>query len=63
MEDFEQAKDKVMLGTERRSMVLTDSERKLTAYHEAGHVVIGVKVPGLDPCTRSRSCRGAAPWG
>ena len=49
MEDFEQAKDKVMLGTERRSMVLTDAERKLTAYHEAGHVVIGVKVPGLDP--------------
>ncbi|MXX35288.1 MAG: ATP-dependent metallopeptidase FtsH/Yme1/Tma family protein [Gemmatimonadetes bacterium] len=49
MEDFEQAKDKVMLGTERRSMVLTDAERELTAYHEAGHVVIGVKVPGLDP--------------
>ena len=49
MEDFEQAKDKVMLGTERRSMVLTESERKLTAYHEAGHVVIGVKIPGLDP--------------
>ena len=49
MEDFEQAKDKVMLGTERRSMVLTDGERRLTAYHEAGHVVIGVKVPGLDP--------------
>ncbi len=49
MGDFEQAKDKVMLGTERRSMVLTDSERRLTAFHEAGHVVIGVKVPGLDP--------------
>ncbi len=49
MEDFEQAKDKVMLGTERRSMVLTDAERKLTAYHEAGHVVIAVKIPGLDP--------------
>ncbi len=49
MEDFEQAKDKVMLGAERRSMVLTDSERKLTAFHEAGHVVIGVKIPGLDP--------------
>ena len=49
MEDFEQAKDKVMLGTERRSMVLTDAERKLTACHEAGHVVIGVKIPGLDP--------------
>lgn len=49
MGDFEQAKDKVMLGTERRSMVLTDAERRLTAFHEAGHVVIGVKVPGLDP--------------
>jgi len=49
MEDFEKAKDKVMLGTERRSMVLTENERKLTAYHEAGHAVIGVRVPGLDP--------------
>ena len=49
MEDFERAKDKVMLGTERKSMVLNESERKLTAYHEAGHAVIGVKVPGLDP--------------
>ena len=49
MEDFEQAKDKVMLGTERRSMVLTKAERRLTAFHEAGHVVIGVKIPGLDP--------------
>jgi cell division protease FtsH len=49
MSDFEQAKDKVMLGTERRSMVLTENERKLTAYHEAGHAVIGLRVPGLDP--------------
>jgi cell division protease FtsH len=49
MEDFEQAKDKVMLGTERRSMVLTEKERTLTAYHEAGHAVMGLKVPGLDP--------------
>ena len=49
MEDFEQAKDKVMLGTERRSMVLNDAERRLTAFHEAGHVIIGVKIPGLDP--------------
>ncbi len=49
MEDFDEAKDKVMLGAERRSMVLTDAERKLTAYHEAGHVVIAVKIPGLDP--------------
>ncbi len=49
MPDFEQAKDKIMLGTERRSMVLTEKERKLTAYHEAGHAVIGLRVPGLDP--------------
>ena len=49
MEDFEQAKDKVMLGTERKSMVLTETERELTAYHEAGHAVIGLKVPTLDP--------------
>ena len=49
MDDFEQAKDKVMLGTERRSLVLTDKERRLTAYHEAGHAVIGLRVPGMDP--------------
>ncbi|NNF04572.1 MAG: ATP-dependent zinc metalloprotease FtsH, partial [Rhodothermales bacterium] len=49
MEDFEKAKDKVMLGTERRSLVLNEKERTLTAYHEAGHAVLGLKVPGLDP--------------
>jgi cell division protease FtsH len=49
MDDFEQAKDKVMLGTERRSLVLTERERRLTAYHEAGHAVLGLKIPGLDP--------------
>jgi cell division protease FtsH len=49
MDDFERAKDKVMLGTERRSLVLTEKERTLTAYHEAGHAVIGLRVPGLDP--------------
>ncbi len=49
MSDFERAKDKIMLGTERKSMVLTEKERKLTAYHEAGHAVIGLRVPGLDP--------------
>ncbi|MEM7416543.1 MAG: ATP-dependent zinc metalloprotease FtsH [Gemmatimonadota bacterium] len=49
MPDFEQAKDKVMLGTERKSLVLNERERKLTAYHEAGHAVLGLKVPGLDP--------------
>ena len=49
MADFEQAKDKVMLGTERRSLVLTEQERTLTAYHEAGHAVLGLRIPGLDP--------------
>ena len=49
MDDFEAAKDKVMLGAERKSMVLTESERRLTAYHEAGHAVIALRHPGLDP--------------
>lgn len=49
MDDFDEAKDKVMLGAERRSMVLNADERKLTAYHEAGHTVVGLKIPGLDP--------------
>jgi cell division protease FtsH len=49
MLDFEDAKDKVMLGVERRSLQLTDDERKLTAYHEAGHAIVSMKVPGSDP--------------
>ena len=49
MEDFEGAKDKVLMGSERRSMILTEEEKKLTAYHEAGHAVVGVKLKGLDP--------------
>ena len=49
MDDFDEAKDKVMLGAERRSLVLNEGERKLTAYHEAGHTVVGLRIPGLDP--------------
>ena len=49
MDDFENAKDKVMMGAERRSMVMSDDERKLTAYHEAGHAVVGLNVPQHDP--------------
>ncbi len=49
MIDFEDAKDKVMLGVERRSLVLTEDERKLTAYHEAGHAIVALKIPGSDP--------------
>ncbi len=49
MEDFERAKDKVMMGAERRSMVMSDDEKKLTAYHEAGHTIVGRSMPGHDP--------------
>src|SRR3989441_1256206 len=49
MGDLEDAKDKVMLGLERKSLVLSDEERRLTAYHEAGHALVSLKVPGLDP--------------
>ena len=49
MKEFEEAKDKVMMGAERRSMVMTDKEKELTAYHEAGHALVMVEVPGHDP--------------
>jgi len=49
MGDFESARDKVMMGSERRSMVMTEDEKKLTAYHEAGHAVVGLNVPEHDP--------------
>ncbi len=49
MDDFENAKDRVMMGAERRSMVMTEDEKKLTAYHEAGHAVVGLNVPQHDP--------------
>jgi cell division protease FtsH len=48
-EDFERAKDKIMMGAERRSMVMNDDEKKLTAYHEAGHAIVGLSVPEHDP--------------
>jgi len=49
MEDFENAKDKVMMGAERRSMVMSEDEKKLTAFHEAGHAIVGLNVPQHDP--------------
>jgi cell division protease FtsH len=49
MADFEYAKDKVLMGTERRSMAMTDEEKKLTAYHEAGHVLVAMHMPKSDP--------------
>ena len=49
MSHFERAKDKIMMGAERKSMVMSDDEKKLTAYHEAGHAIVGRLVPDHDP--------------
>jgi cell division protease FtsH len=49
MEQFERAKDKIMMGAERRSMVMTDDEKRMTAYHESGHAIVGISVPEHDP--------------
>jgi len=49
MEHFERAKDKIMMGAERKSMVMSEDEKKLTAYHEAGHAIVGRLVPDHDP--------------
>ncbi|HEV7632895.1 MAG TPA: ATP-dependent zinc metalloprotease FtsH, partial [Steroidobacteraceae bacterium] len=49
MDQFERAKDKIMMGAERRSMVMSDEEKRMTAYHEAGHAIVGLTVPEHDP--------------
>ncbi|MEP2641961.1 ATP-dependent zinc metalloprotease FtsH [Roseobacter sp.] len=49
MIDFESAKDKIMMGAERRSMVMTTEQKEMTAYHEAGHALVGIKLPKCDP--------------
>ena len=49
MQELEEAKDKVMMGAERRSMVMSEEEKRLTAYHEAGHALVGLNSPGHDP--------------
>jgi cell division protease FtsH len=49
MDDFEKAKDKVIMGAERKSMVISEKDKRLTAYHEAGHAIVGRSLPGLDP--------------
>ena len=49
MAEFEDAKDKVMMGAERRAMVMTEEEKRLTAYHEAGHAIVALNVPATDP--------------
>lgn len=49
MDDFEKAKDKVLMGSERKSMVISEKDRRITAFHEAGHALVGKMLPGLDP--------------
>jgi cell division protease FtsH len=49
MEDFEKAKDKILMGVERKSLLITEEEKKLTAYHESGHVLVSEMTPGTDP--------------
>jgi cell division protease FtsH len=49
MEDFEFAKDKILMGSERRSMIVSEDDKRVTAYHEAGHTLVGKLLPGLDP--------------
>ncbi|MDD5766268.1 MAG: ATP-dependent zinc metalloprotease FtsH [Candidatus Marinimicrobia bacterium] len=49
MSDFEEAKDKVMMGVERKSLHISDKERNLTSYHESGHVLVAINIPGADP--------------
>ncbi len=49
MEDFEDAKDKVLMGTERKSMIISEEEKKITAYHESGHTLVARLLPGTDP--------------
>jgi len=49
MADFEMSKDKVLMGVERKSMILSDEEKRNTAYHEAGHALVAAMTPGADP--------------
>ena len=49
MDDFERAKDKIFMGAERKSMVISPEEKRATAYHESGHAIVGVMLPGIDP--------------
>ena len=49
MDDFDEAKDKVMIGIQRKSMILSDEEKKITAYHESGHALVAALTDGADP--------------
>jgi cell division protease FtsH len=60
MDDFERAKDKIIMGAERRSIVMPEEERRNTAYHESGHAIVAKLLPRPTRCTRSRSSRAGA---
>ena len=62
MSDFEEAKDKVMMGVQRKSMVLSDDEKAVTAFHEAGHALVALRTKGADPVHKVTIIpRGRAP--
>ncbi len=62
MDEFERAKDKIMMGAERRSMVMTEEEKRMTAYHEAGHAIVGMTVPEHDPVYKVTIIPRGARW-
>ncbi len=62
MEEFERAKDKFMMAPSGVSMVMTEDEKKMTAYHEAGHAIVGMSVPEHDPVYKVTSFRVAVRW-
>ena len=63
MEEFDKAKDKIMMGAERKSMVMSEKEKLNTAYHEAGHAIVGRLMPDHDPVIQSdRLFPVGAPW-
>ena len=62
MEHFDKARDKIMMGTENRSMAMSEEEKRNTAYHEAGHAIVGRLVPDHDPVYKALLFRAAVPW-
>jgi len=62
MAEFEDAKDKIMMGAERRSTVMTQEEKELTAYHEAGHAILALNVPSADPLHKATIIPAVVPW-
>ena len=60
MDDFNKAVERIVAGLEKRNRLLNPKEREIVAYHEMGHALVASVLPGVDPCTRSRSSRAAS---